>query len=315
VIVFYAPPISIGLTKSTVKNNKLYRGGRNRFFSRRNEQMRALFLLAIVLTCFLSFSSQTALAQIPKAEREVLIALYISTDGENWRDNTGWLGAAGTECDWYGVTCDAEQRYVEILDLNINYLTGSIPAEIGNLRHLQRLSLDINQLTGRIPVEIGKLTQLQYLNLARNQLSGGIPAEIGKLKQLQVLHLVRNQFTDSIPIDIYKLTQLQHLYLNDNQLTGSILAEIDQLTKLKGLWVYNNELSGNIPAEIGYLTQLHHLSLPYNQLSGSIPVEIMNLPLVYLDLCGNSLYTDNADLLGFLDSVGGMLDWENCQAD
>jgi len=32
------------------------------------------------------------------SERDALIALYNSTDGANWTDNTSWLGAVGTEC-------------------------------------------------------------------------------------------------------------------------------------------------------------------------------------------------------------------------
>ena len=49
--------------------------------------------------------SGAAYSQVPQIEREALIALYNSTDGDNWTTNTGWNGAAGTECDWYGVTC------------------------------------------------------------------------------------------------------------------------------------------------------------------------------------------------------------------
>ncbi|MER2529260.1 MAG: hypothetical protein ABTR07_15155 [Candidatus Competibacter denitrificans] len=47
-----------------------------------------------------------ASAAIPLAERDALIALYNSTDGDNWTIKTNWNGAAGTECTWAGVTCD-----------------------------------------------------------------------------------------------------------------------------------------------------------------------------------------------------------------
>ena len=36
-------------------------------------------------------------AAIPTSERDALIALYNSTDGDNWNDNTNWLGAPGTD--------------------------------------------------------------------------------------------------------------------------------------------------------------------------------------------------------------------------
>jgi hypothetical protein len=46
-------------------------------------------------------------AQVQQIERDALIALYHSTVGANWADNTGRLGEAGTECSWFGVRCYA----------------------------------------------------------------------------------------------------------------------------------------------------------------------------------------------------------------
>ena len=76
-----------------------------------------------------------ARAQIPAAEREALIALYNSTGGATWLDNTGWLGAVGTECTWYEVTCAL--GHVTQLNLYSNQLSGSVPAELGNLSALE----------------------------------------------------------------------------------------------------------------------------------------------------------------------------------
>ena len=60
----------------------------------------ALFALLISL-------AGASYAQIPQIERDALVALYNSTDDANWTDNTGWLGAVGTECSWFGVSCYA----------------------------------------------------------------------------------------------------------------------------------------------------------------------------------------------------------------
>jgi hypothetical protein len=48
---------------------------------------------------FLLFTSLVGMAysQVPQIERDALVALYNSTDGTNWTDNTGWMGAVGTE--------------------------------------------------------------------------------------------------------------------------------------------------------------------------------------------------------------------------
>ena len=87
-----------------------------------------IFVLALVPVSF-------AHAQIPTAERDALIALYNSTDGANWGNNTNWLGAMGTECTWNGVTCDG--GHVQQLGLAHNELSGSIPAELENLSALR----------------------------------------------------------------------------------------------------------------------------------------------------------------------------------
>ena len=116
------------------------------------------------------------------AEREALIALYNSTDGHNWTYNTGWLGESGTECSWYGVTC--QDSNITRIILNSNQLSGSIPPEIGDLTNLTHLYLYYNQLSGSIPPEIGNLASLTYLSLHSNQLNGSIPPEIGDLTSL-----------------------------------------------------------------------------------------------------------------------------------
>jgi hypothetical protein len=43
-----------------------------------------------------------SVTEIPKKECKALIALYNSTDGENWIDNTGWH-VTNMPCEWYGV--------------------------------------------------------------------------------------------------------------------------------------------------------------------------------------------------------------------
>ena len=133
---------------------------------------------------------------IPQAEYEALVALYNSTDGANWSNNSGWLDT-NTPCNWYGVTCSA--GHVISLYMYNNQLSGSIPPQLGNLTHLQYLSLWWNQLSGNIPAELGNLTNLQSINLSVNQLSASIPPQLGSLANLQHLDLHGNQLSGSIP--------------------------------------------------------------------------------------------------------------------
>ena len=54
------------------------------------------------------------------------------------------------------------RTYIEILSLNENLFTGSIPSEIGGLTNLERLQLNDNQLSGQIPESICGLTNLEW---------------------------------------------------------------------------------------------------------------------------------------------------------
>jgi len=202
--------------------------------------------------------------EIPTVECEALIALYNSTDGENWTNNTGW-NVTNTPCSWFGLGCSG--GHVRAIELRDNQLSGPIPVEMGNLSNLTELELSRNQLSGPIPVEMGNLSNLSHLYLYNNQLSSSIPAELGNL------------------------SNLTRLILDNNQLSGSIPTELGNLSLLTGLYLSNNQLSGSIPTELGNLSQLYDLVLAHNQLSGSIPAELVNVNgIFWLDnneLCGN----------------------------
>jgi hypothetical protein len=110
--------------------------------------------------------------QIPTTECEALVALYESTDGDNWTKNEDW-NETDTPCDWEGVTCDG--GHVSRLYLYSGNLNGEMPPELGNLSGLERLLLFNNALSGAIPPELGDLGQLEYLWLQNNGLCGEIP--------------------------------------------------------------------------------------------------------------------------------------------
>ena len=121
--------------------------------------------IVLSLVCLiLSFISPTLLeGAISSQERAALIALYNSTTGAGWTNNTNWKGInpdadgfsqIGTENTWYGVTCDGGNTTVQRLAYYNNNLVGTIPTELGNLSSLQELWLYSNQLTGSIPTKL-----------------------------------------------------------------------------------------------------------------------------------------------------------------
>jgi hypothetical protein len=121
--------------------------------------------------------------QIPAAECMALVALYDSTNGPGWVDNSGWL-TTNTPCSWTGITCTGDQ--ISHISLPYNRLTGHLPPALGDLEDLYALYLSHNQLSGVIPVTIGNLSKLDELDLTYNRLSGPVPESVTHIDQRMV---------------------------------------------------------------------------------------------------------------------------------
>jgi Leucine-rich repeat (LRR) protein len=237
---------------------------------------------------------------IPLAERTALLAFHDALAGAGWHQRSGWGGAPGSECNWFGVLCNAAGTRVtglffpddnnlagaipdaisglgalEILLLHDQGITG-LPATLGQLRELRTLSLPGNRLSGPLPGGLAQLTKLRHLALAGNQLSGPLPAFLGSATALEVLDLADNQLTGPIP-NLGGLAALRRLDLSANALSGGLPASLGSLGKLESLAVAANQLSGPIPAALGNLTALRGLFLSGNQLTGPVPASLANL--------------------------------------
>jgi len=263
---------------------------------------KILLIISLIIASPLAQAATNcaAVTEIPSTECEILITLYNTTGGDNWTDNTGW-NVTNTPCSWYGVICNG--GHVEKLDLSYNQLSGTIPAELGQLSYLENLTLTDNQLSGTIPPELGQLSNLRKLTMHYNQLSGTIPPELGQLSNLESLWLADNQLSGTIPPELGQLSNLESLWLTVNELSGTIPPELGNLRRLQALYLYGNKLSG-IPAELGNLGRLKELSLHSNRLSGSIPAELGNLSrLTSLELANNQLTGSIPPELGNLSNL------------
>ena len=229
----------------------------------------------------------------PLSDREILTALYETTDGSNWEESANWLTDAPLG-DWRGVGTNTDGR-VANLDLRWNGLLGTIPPELGGLAELDTLILFANRLSGPIPPELGNLAEARLVVLAANALSGPIPPELGGLASVEELHLNANGLT-SAPPELGGLATLEALSLANNQLT-SIPLELGRLADLERLWLYRNQLT-SVPSELGQLLNLRELDLDENQLA-SIPPELgqlQGLELLWLE--SNELTAIPAELGG-----------------
>ena len=174
--------------------------------------------------------------EISQIECESLLQLYHSTNGSNWKTNTGWNSYL-EPCDWYGVTC--ENNSVVAIDLSYEYKRfENYRPSTGFSMHYFNYVPD-NNLVGTIPNFKG-LPNLQTLSLADNHLTGAIPNFSG-VPNLQELYLDGNQLTGPIP-DFNGLPNLQELELDGNQLTGKI-PNFSAMPNLQTLSLEGNQLT------------------------------------------------------------------------
>ena len=194
-------------------------------------------------------------------DRAALMALYNSTGGPNWTNNTNW-GTDEPLYNWYGV--EMHSRRVLDLKLPSNNLRGRIPVELRSLNTLWDLDLSGNRLTGNIP-DLSGLPFLRDVDISGNQLSGPIP-------------------------DLHDLDDVWFIDLSSNQFSGPIPA-LHGLNRLSTLDLSSNQLSGEIPAALSDrdLPQLHHLYLNNNRLSGTIPEALNRFGIAATRFAGNSL--------------------------
>ena len=261
-----------------------------------------LFCLAALLLGFAPLRSwgQASQGQVADStELRVLRAFYLSTHGDQWYNHAGWpatpaawdTATVAQTKNWFGVyTGYTYGGDIEGLSLSGNNLRGSLPAALGQLRHLSGLYLAFNQLTGELPANMAQLTQMNQCQLEYNQLSGQLTGLFDHWNNLQSIDLGHNQFTGPIPSTLGQLPRLYSFGADYNQLSGTLPPA---LGNSPGVWVLNlthNQLTGSIPGSWGRLGGLSQLFLGYNQLSGTLTDSLTGMgSLNYFDAEHNQL--------------------------
>lgn len=166
-----------------------------------------------------------------------------------------------------------------------NDVTGQIPSSIALLTNMESLELDVNYLVGTIPSFIGELTKLTTCHLYDNSFDGSIPSSIGGLTNLNYLRWEFNFLDGTIPNALTKLGALHTIHLNSNNLVGTIPSMIGTMTRLREVILSDNFLSGTIP-NLSTLTKLIVLDLSSNKLTMGGEQEIPDTTFSPMTLMG-----------------------------
>ncbi|KAI3796764.1 hypothetical protein L1987_39449 [Smallanthus sonchifolius] len=139
----------------------------------------------------------------------------------------------------------AKLPYIKNIDLNRNYLNGTIPREWASTK-LEYLSLESNMFSGTVPAELGNLENLVNLRLSSNNFTGRIPS-LERLKQLMILEIHGSGLEGPIPASISLLSNLNELRISDLRGGSSPFPNLSNMTNMKNLYVTANSLNGSVP--------------------------------------------------------------------
>jgi hypothetical protein len=120
----------------------------------------------------------------------------------------------------YTVYTFANNGSMIFLDLSYNFLSGTIPDNLGAMSYLQVLNLGHNRLNGNIPESFGDLKALGVLDLSHNSLQGFIPGSLQSLSFLSDFDVSNNNLSGLIPSGGQLTTFPASRYANNSNLCG-----------------------------------------------------------------------------------------------
>ncbi|KAK9669756.1 hypothetical protein RND81_13G152500 [Saponaria officinalis] len=151
--------------------------------------------------------------------------------------------------------------------LDNNQLTGIIPQTLGLVDTLEVVRLDWNSLSGSVPTNISRLTNVTDLLISNNQLTGPIP-DLTALNLLSYLDMSNNTFEDSdIPSWFGALPSLTTLVMEKSNIEGEIPASLFNLPQLQKVVLKRNRISGTLNLGEEHSSQLRLVDLQFNNIS------------------------------------------------
>lgn len=155
------------------------------------------------------------------------------------------------------------------VNLGFNQLEGSVPIWSG----VTFLSLSSNFLSGSIPSNIGQeMSILEGLDLSGNLINDSIPSSIRLINDLIFLDLSNNSLSGKIPD--HGEEDMQNLFtidLSGNNLSGGIPAWMCSTASLRLIQISDNNLSGELPSILRSCIHLNTIDLGENRFFGTLP--------------------------------------------
>ncbi|GKV44316.1 hypothetical protein SLEP1_g51508 [Rubroshorea leprosula] len=300
--------------------------------------MRKTFCAMLVLVVVLFFGAaefcsgrNTSFSCIEK-ERKALLKFKLCFHDPSHMLSS-WKG--NDCCEWRGVGCDKNNKYVVSLQLRGSIFSNQGPQlyliddvkEVGSsllkLRYLEHLDLSNNNFSGNlISPSLSLMKQLRYLNLSYAQFRGRIPSELGNLTRLRVLDLSQYYY-GGLKVDddiqwISRLSSLQRLDMsgvNLSHASSNLFQVLGMLSSLSWLSLSDCSLkNSHLPSHnhllnFTLLGNIQHFDMSQNSFYRPIPIFLQNMTsLTFLDMSGVNLSLTSSNLFQVLGMLP-LLSW------
>lgn len=242
-------------------------------------------LILLSLLFGLSFlSSNDARAQtVAAADSLALVAYYISTNGDDWIDNSGWLEEP--VAFWVGVDevedVGGGEWRVTSIDMPRNNMTipGPFPPDLADMSYVTDWKSDVNLHTGGIEV-FAEMERLTNLLIRTNLLSGPIAWDVfANMPTMEEFRVRQNYFTGVMPAVLGQNGEwpvLRRFYLDENLISGQIPEVTADIQSLNRVYLHNLRLTGPIP-DWSVINEMQYYRIAGNNLDeGPIPDWIFN---------------------------------------
>ena len=161
---------------------------------------------------------------------------------------------------------------LEVFGARSNFLSGTIPSQLSNLRKMWYFGVSGNRdIHGDIGDVLNSFTAfLGHADISNLTLNGTLPANVGRFQQILTLWLHNNQIEGTLPDSVGLMTALSSLQIAGNKMNGTVPTDLGRLIWLSDFEMDKNSFVGSLPPQMSNLRRLESADISENELTGSL---------------------------------------------
>uniref|UniRef100_A0A453H013 Leucine-rich repeat-containing N-terminal plant-type domain-containing protein n=1 Tax=Aegilops tauschii subsp. strangulata TaxID=200361 RepID=A0A453H013_AEGTS len=227
----------------------------------------------------IDFSDNDLVGLIPSNLEKLCNLEVLHLDGNNINTSIGEFMDRLPRCSW---------SIIQVLTLDGNMITGTVPLGVGALGNLTELWLSDNKLDGVLMKEhFSGLLNLEYVDLSDNSLKMDIEPHWVPPFRLKGINLHSCIVGPYFPGWLRWQTGIESLDLGNTNLDG-VIPDWFWVTfsRARRLDASENMLRGSLPANLQHISA-RHIFLGSNKLTGQVP-QLLPINISHLNLSSNS---------------------------